>query len=76
MKFLVDRCAGRKLADWLSSGGHDSVYAGSLGPDLGDRALLQRAVSKRGYWLQLILILGALCIEAVKCIAELFGYLM
>ena len=47
MKFLVDRCAGRKLADWLSSGGHDSVYAGSLGPDPGDRALLQRAVSEK-----------------------------
>ncbi len=47
MKFLVDRCAGHKLADWLSSGGHDSVYAGSLGPDPGDRALLQRAVSEK-----------------------------
>ena len=47
MKFLVDRCAGRRLADWLSSGGHDSVYAAGLGPDPGDRALLQRAVSEK-----------------------------
>jgi len=47
MKFLVDRCVGRRLADWLSSGGHDSVYAGSLGPDTGDQALLQRAVSEK-----------------------------
>ena len=46
MKFLVDRCAGRRLADWLSRAGHDSVYAVSLGPDPGDRALLQRAVSE------------------------------
>jgi len=44
MKFLVDRCAGRSLADWLGSEGHESVYAVSLGPDPGDRALLQRAV--------------------------------
>lgn len=43
----MDRCAGRRLADWLSSGGHDSVYAGYLGTDPGDRALLQRAVSEK-----------------------------
>lgn len=47
MKFLVDRCAGRRLADWLSTGGHDSIYVGSLGPDPGDRVLLQRAVSEK-----------------------------
>jgi predicted nuclease of predicted toxin-antitoxin system len=46
MKFLVDRCAGRSLADWLGSEGHDSLYAVSLGPDPGDRALLQKAVSE------------------------------
>jgi len=45
MKFLVDRCAGRSLADCLRSEGYDSVYAVSLGPDPGDWALLQRAVS-------------------------------
>lgn len=47
MRFLVDRCAGRKLADWLQSEGHDSVYAVSLEPDPGDRALLQSAVSEK-----------------------------
>ena len=47
MKFLIDRCAGRGLADWLSSDGHDSVYSAALGPDLGDLALLQRAVSEK-----------------------------
>ncbi len=46
MKFLVDRCAGRSLADWLCRQGHDSLYAVSLGPDPGDRALLQKAVSE------------------------------
>jgi predicted nuclease of predicted toxin-antitoxin system len=47
LKFLVDRCAGRKLTDWLNSAGHDYIYAGSLGPDPGDQALLERAVSER-----------------------------
>jgi len=47
MKFLIDRCAGRRLADWLSSDGHDSVYSAALGPDPGDLALLQRAVSEK-----------------------------
>ncbi len=47
MKFLVDRCAGRRLAEWLTGIGHDSVYAGCLGPDPGDQALLQRAVSEK-----------------------------
>ena len=43
MKFLVDRCAGRRLADWLRSKGHDVIEARELGPDPGDRALLERA---------------------------------
>ena len=43
MRFLVDRCAGRRLADWLRSEGHDVVEARDLGPDPGDRALLARA---------------------------------
>lgn len=47
MRFLIDRCAGRRLTDWLSKGGHDSVYSADLGPDPGDLALLQWAVSER-----------------------------
>jgi predicted nuclease of predicted toxin-antitoxin system len=47
MKFLIDRCVGRRLAEWLSSDGHDSVYSTALGPDPGDLALLQRAVSEK-----------------------------
>ena len=43
MRFLTDRCAGRRLAEWLRSNGHDVVEARSLGPDPGDRALLERA---------------------------------
>jgi predicted nuclease of predicted toxin-antitoxin system len=43
LKFLIDRCAGRRLAEWLRLGGHDVVEARELGPDPGDRALLRRA---------------------------------
>ena len=43
MKFLVDRCAGRRLAEWLSNNGYDALEARRLGPELGDRALLERA---------------------------------
>ena len=43
MRFLNDRCAGRRLAEWLRNSGHDVVEAQTLGPDPGDRALLERA---------------------------------
>lgn len=43
MRFLVDRCAGRRLADWLHGQGHDVVEARTLGPDPGDLALLELA---------------------------------
>ena len=44
MKFLVDRCAGRRLADWLRTAGHDVIAAAEQGPDPGDAALLRQAV--------------------------------
>jgi predicted nuclease of predicted toxin-antitoxin system len=37
MRFLIDRCAGRLLADWLRNEGHDVVESRELGPDPGDR---------------------------------------
>lgn len=43
MKFLVDRCIGKRLSDWLADQGHDSLYAPVLGPDPGDEALLKTA---------------------------------
>ena len=43
MRFLVDRCAGRRLADWLRQQGHDVEESREHGPDPGDRQLLQRA---------------------------------
>ena len=45
MKFLIDRCAGRRLAEWLRNNGHDVLEAGTLGHDPGDRALLELAES-------------------------------
>lgn len=46
MKFLVDRCAGRRLAAWLRSQGHDIVESRDRGPDPGDRVLLEWAAGE------------------------------
>ena len=46
MKFLIDRCAGQLLADWLRKQGHDVVDSRELGPDPGDRALLEWAAKE------------------------------
>jgi predicted nuclease of predicted toxin-antitoxin system len=46
MRFLVDRCAGRLIAEWLRKQGHDVVEARDLGPDPGDRVLLDRAAKE------------------------------
>jgi predicted nuclease of predicted toxin-antitoxin system len=43
MKFLIDRCAGHLIAEWLRSQGHDVVESRDLGPDPGDRVLLEWA---------------------------------
>ena len=43
MKFSVDRCAGRRLTEWLSNSGHDGIDIGTLEPDPGDMPLLEGA---------------------------------
>ena len=43
MKFMIDRCAGRTLANWLAASGHDVVHVAELGEDPGDAILLQKA---------------------------------
>ena len=40
MRFLIDRCAGTLIAEWLRAQGHDVVESRSLGHDPGDSALL------------------------------------
>jgi predicted nuclease of predicted toxin-antitoxin system len=43
VKFLIDRCAGHRLAEWLRAQGHDVVESRDRGPDPGDRVLLEWA---------------------------------
>jgi predicted nuclease of predicted toxin-antitoxin system len=47
MRFLVDRCAGHRLAEWLRAEGHDVREAAEVTPDPGDQALLRWAVTER-----------------------------
>jgi predicted nuclease of predicted toxin-antitoxin system len=46
LKFLIDRCAGQRLAAWLQSQGHDVRPAWQQEPDPGDRALLRIAAEE------------------------------
>ena len=46
MKFLVDHCAGRRLAEWLRGRSHDVFAAGELESDPGDQALLELAAAE------------------------------
>lgn len=46
MRFLIDRCAGRRLAEWLRQQGHDVVESRERGPDPGDRVLLAWAAAE------------------------------
>lgn len=41
MKFLIDRCAGHRLAEWLRQQGHDVSEVRDRGPDPGDPTLLE-----------------------------------
>jgi predicted nuclease of predicted toxin-antitoxin system len=47
VRFLVDRCAGRRLANWLRQQGHDVRDARDEVADPGDAALLRVAVAER-----------------------------
>lgn len=49
MRYLIDRCAGRRLAERLRAQGHDVVGAWELGEDPGDLALLERAAEARNW---------------------------
>lgn len=46
MRFLIDRCAGRRLAEWLRERGHDAVESRERGADPGDLALLHWAFAE------------------------------
>ena len=47
MRFLIDRCAGKQIADRLRVLGHDVVEARERNPDPGDDALLAWAAAER-----------------------------
>ena len=47
MRFLVDRCAGRRLSEWLKTQGHDVFESRALGPGPGDRELPEMASEER-----------------------------
>ena len=47
MKFLIDRCAGRRVADWLRGQGHDVAESRERGADPGDQVLLEWAVAEQ-----------------------------
>ena len=48
LRFLVDRCAGRRLAEWLRTGGHDVIEARTLDAYESIRRLKMLAAVTRG----------------------------
>ena len=67
MRFLVDRCAGRRLAAWLLDRGHDVLEARALGPDPGDKALLEHAEAEDRILVTLDTDYGELiCLQGVR----------
>jgi len=46
VRFLVDRCAGHRLAEWLRRQGHDVVESRDRGPDPGDQVVLGWAAAE------------------------------
>jgi predicted nuclease of predicted toxin-antitoxin system len=46
VKFLVDLCAGHRLAEWLKQRGHDVVESRERSATLSDRAILEWAVTE------------------------------
>ncbi len=43
MKFIIDQCAGRRIAQWLNQEGHDVTEVRTMIPDPGDHAILELA---------------------------------
>lgn len=43
MKFIIDQCAGRRIAQWLQQEGHDVTEVRTMVPDPGDQAILELA---------------------------------
>lgn len=67
VRFLIDRCAGRRLADWLRDHGHDVVESRDRGPDPGDRVLLEWSVSERRILVTMDKILASSSLSRMHC---------
>lgn len=44
MKFLIDECAGRSVAQWLQDQGHDVVLIVDVAPSISDDQVLHKAL--------------------------------
>ena len=66
MKFLVDRCAGHRLAEWLRGQGHDVLESRERGADPGDDVILEWAVSESRILITMDKDFGGLVFEGQK----------
>ena len=73
MKFLVDRCAGSRLAAWLRDQGHDALDLRELGKDPGDEKVLALAEEALAGGCGRSLRRGARSNSAVESIAQVDG---
>lgn len=46
MRFLVDVCAGRSVAEWLEKEGYDTSFVRDRDPSMADEAILEWAYSE------------------------------
>ncbi|MFN3420204.1 MAG: DUF5615 family PIN-like protein [Armatimonadota bacterium] len=76
MKFLVDVCAGRSLAKWLSERGHDVKEVRERDPRMEDDEILAWAYAEGRVIVTVDKDFGALAVALVSLIVELFGYQM
>jgi predicted nuclease of predicted toxin-antitoxin system len=60
VKFLLDRCVGVRVSEWLRHHGHDVENAWELGSGPGDAVLLARAVEGNRVLITIATDLGAM----------------
>lgn len=74
VKFLIDRCAGHRLAEWLRQQGHDVVQSRERGPDPRDRILLAWAASEQRILVTMDKDFGEFIFQDVPLIEGWCGY--
>jgi predicted nuclease of predicted toxin-antitoxin system len=74
VKFLVDRCAGSRLAEWLRGEGHDVLESRERGGDPGDDAILEWATSENRILVTMDKDFGALVFEEQRPTLDWCGY--